>query len=234
MSFFCDNKCKIINNLSISNKLYYVANYLDTQETTEPDGTIQFTINTKAYAMNISGKETSASASLSGSTNTTNGIGIFYVSLLLDAVNLIYQVLSSIPGFENCNSKTSIYIDNPLNVINLVSIDTMKFQFDILNLKVPRQEGQTLDVFIKYQYLKDFDGFDYKNLRSFVINVLESTVDKNTYWEHLCLYMAHKAIKLFPQICGIKIEIIVFSNPDGIISEPGNHGPIYTFGYYLE
>ena len=46
--------------------------------------------------------------------------------------------------------------------------------------------------------------------------------------------MAHKAIKLFPQICGIKFELIVLSNPDGKISEPGNHGPIYTYGYYLE
>jgi hypothetical protein len=234
MSFFTDNKSKIINNLMISNKLYYVANYLDSQETNEPDGTIKITIKTKAYAMNNSGKETSASASLSGSTNTTNGIGFFYVSLLGDAVNLIYKTLSTKPGFENCNSKTSIYIDNPLNVISLVSIDTMKFQFDILNLKVPRQEGQTVNALIKYQYVKDFDVFDYKNLRSFVIDVLESTVDKNTYWENLCLYIAHKAIKLFPQICGIKIELIILSNPNGQMSEPGNHGPTYTYGYYLE
>ena len=93
MSFFGDNKSKIINNLLISNKLYYVANYLDSEETTEPDGTIKITINIKSYAMNNSGKETNASASLSGSTNTTNGVGNFYVRLLDDAVKLIYQLL---------------------------------------------------------------------------------------------------------------------------------------------
>lgn len=234
MSFFRDNKTKIINNLLISNKLYYVASYLDTKEETLDDGSIRFTIYIKAYALNTFGKESTATASLSGTSNTTNGIGNFYVSLLNDAVNLIYQVLSDIPGFENCNSNTVISIINPINVIGLVSTDLMKFQFDILNLKVARQGDQIINAFIKYQYINYFDGFDYRPLRDFVLNVLESTIDIDTFWENLAVYIAHKSIQLFPQIAGIKIELIVLSNPDGEISEPGDHGPVYTYGNYLE
>jgi hypothetical protein len=234
MSFFGDNKSKIINNLLISNKLYYVANYLDSEETTEPDGTIKITINIKSYAMNNSGKETNASASLSGSTNTTNGVGNFYVRLLDDAVKLIYQLLSTIPGFDNCNSNTVTSITNPLNVIGLVSNDTMKFQFYINNLKVPRQGGQTVNAYISYQYENYFDGFAYEELRNFVIEVLTSTIDINTYWENLAVYIAHKAVKMFKPIVGIKINLIVLDNPNGAYPEYGDHGPIYTYGYYLE
>jgi hypothetical protein len=235
MSFFCDNKCKILNNLSITNKLYYVAIYLDSDESINVDNNnIKITIYVKANVMNTSGKETSASASLSGTSNTLNGIGNFYITLLGQAVNLIYQTISNIPGFENCNSNNVISITNPVNVIGLVPTDVMKFQFYITNLKVARQGGQTVNAYISYQYDNYFDGFDYEDLRNFVIEVLTSKIDIDTYWENLTVYIAHKAVKMFKPIVGIKINLIVLDNPDGPYPEYGDHGPIFTYGYYLE
>lgn len=233
MSFFC-NSCSIINNLKITNKLYYVAMYLESSEKINTnDNSIIFTINANANAISISNNTSSTSASLTATTNTTNGIGNFYVSLLENITNLIYQQFSSLPGFENCNSDTSLTSYYPLNTINLVSTEIMKFKFDIINLKVSRQGGQTIDAFIEYQYINYFENFNYQNLRDYIIQVLTNPIDIDTYWENLAIYIAQNALQKFKKIIGIKINLVVLSNPDGDISEPGDHGPTYTYGIFI-
>ena len=108
----------------------------------------------------------------------------------------------------------------------------MKFKFDIINLKVPRQGGQTIDAFIEYQYINYFDNFNYKYLRDYVIQVLTDPIDIDTYWENLAIYIAQNAIQKFKKIIGIKINLVVLNNPDGDISEPGDHGPTFTYGIF--
>ena len=207
--------------------------YLESsEETNVVDNTIKFTINIKANAINKSNNTASASASLTDTINTTNGIGNFYVSLLADAVDLIYKKLSSINDFENCNADTSVTSFNPLNTLNLVSTEIMKFKFDILNLKVPRQGGQTIDAFIEYQYINYFENFNYEYLRNYVIKVLTDPIDVETYWENLAIYIAQNAIQKFNKIIGIKVNLVVLSNPNGPTPEPGEHGPTYTYGVF--
>ena len=230
MSYFCDNVCKISNNLEITGKLYFVSIYINTKEEESVDKTITIQIYLNAVAINREGTTAQASASISGTSNTTTGISEFYIQLLNEGVNLIYSDLSMLNGFKRCNINTVTTSFNPLNNNSLESTDIMKFKFDILNLKVDRQEGQTIDVFVEYRYINYYTNFNYKPLRNYIIKVLTSSVDSDSFWENLCIYIAHNALVKFKDILGIKLNFVVKNNPDGANPEPGDHGPTYTYG----
>ena len=231
MSYFCDNVCKISNNLEITGKLYFVSIYIYTKEEESADKTITIHIYLNAVAINREGNTSKASANISGTSNTTTDISNFYIKLLNEGVNLIYADLSILKGFNGCNSNTAITSFNPLNNISLESTDVMKFKFDILNLKTDRQEGQTINAFVEYRYINYYSKFNYEYLRNYIIKVLtNSSVDSNAYWEDLCIYIAHNALVKFKDILGITINLVVKNNPDGVNPEYGDHGPIYTYG----
>jgi len=233
MSFFGNNKVSIINNLSILNKLYYVSIYVKSITHTDlPNKDILIEIKLYGYCINSNSKTSSASCSISGTSNTTNGISNFYVSLLNQGVNLLYSDFSEIEGFSNCNSSTSITSYDDYNNISLVTRNVMKFKFEILNLATNRQGGQTINAYIEYQYVNYYSNFDYENLRNYVIKVLTSTVDENTFWEYLSIYIAHNALQKFKDIIGISVNLVVLNNPDGQTPEYGNHGPTYVYGIY--
>jgi hypothetical protein len=202
---------------------------LESIKETKIDDTISFSIYLKAEAINRSSVTGSVSANINGTSNTTNGIGNYYVSLLEQGVQLIYSELSTINGFEDCNSDNVINSFNPLNNINLNSTEIMKFKFDILNLHVERQGGQTINVFVEYQYVNYFTNFRYNILRDYIIGVLKSDIDIDTYWENLEIYIAHNALDKFKKIAGIRINLVVLSNP---IDEAGDHGPTFTYGVF--
>jgi hypothetical protein len=234
MSFFGNNQNAIINNLFILNKQYYVVVYLETTTLIDSLTNVIFIdIKLKGNCINLDSKTSSASASINGTANTFVSISNFYVSLLNDGVNLLYSAFSLIEGFSNCNNITSFTTYNAINNINQISTNIMKFKFDILNLKIERQGGQTIDAFIEYQYINYYTSFNYINLRDYVIQVLENDTDINSYWEYICIFIAHNALQKFKDIIGIKINLVVLSNPYGEISEPGDHGPTYTYGLFI-
>ena len=231
MSFFGNNENAIVNNLHILNKLYYVVIFIESiNQTNLPNNEIFFEIFLKGNVINRNSETSSASANISGTSNTTTGISNFYVSLLNEGVDLLYSNFSSIEGFANCNHTTSFTNYDILNNINQFSINTMNFKFDILDLKVNRQEGQTVNIFLEYQYINYYTNTDYIPIRQYIIDIFESDVDNNTKWEYICIYIAHNILQNYNEILGIKIQVIVKDNPNGEISEPGNHGPIYTYG----
>ena len=108
----------------------------------------------------------------------------------------------------------------------------MYFTFDIIDLVVNRQGQQTLNVFVSYQYDFFYKNFSYEDLREYVISILESTIDDFTKWEYLAIFIAQTAYMKYEAILGIKIQIIVKSNPDGYYPEPGDHGPTYIYGKF--
>jgi len=232
MSYFCDNICPIINNLKIEGKLYYVSLYIDTIEEVLVDKTILIKIFLKAIALNQSEQNVITTANVSGTANTVVGIDTFYINLLNSGIDLIFKDLSSIKGFEGSNLNNSIVNYNPYNNINLVTSNLMKFKFDILNQKVDRQGGQTIDAYIEYQYNCYYKGPNYENIRNYIIKVLNSTINPDTYWENLCIYIAHNVLSVYKDLSGIKINLIVKNNPDGTIPEPGEHGPTYVYGIF--
>ena len=71
MSYFCDNVCKISNNLEITGKLYFVSIYINTKEEESADKTITIHIYLNAVAINREGNTSKASANISGTSNTT-------------------------------------------------------------------------------------------------------------------------------------------------------------------
>jgi len=231
-SFFCNNTCSIINNLNITKKKYFVTIYIESIEKNMENNVYFIKIYLKAIAINTLKNTASTSASISGTTNTTNDIANFYVSVLNQCVNLLYSNLSTINEFNNCNSSNTISIFNPINSINLISTDIMKFDFEILNIKTKRQGGQTVNAYVEYQYVNFYTNFNYESLSAYVKMVIESTVDAYTYWEHLVIYIAHYALIEYKEILGIKIKLVVLDNPIGPVIEPGNHGPTYVYGVF--
>ena len=231
MAFFGNNENAILNNLYILNKLYYVVIFIESiNQTNLPNNEISIEIFLKGNAINRNSETSTASANISGTSNTTNGISNFYVLLLNKCIDLLYSNFSSIKGFANCDNTTSFTNYNILNNINQSSTSTMNFKFDILDLKINRQEEQTVNAFIEYQYINYYTNFNYKPLRQYIIDVLESDLDINAYWEYIEIYIAHNALQKFKDIIGIKIQFVVNDNPTGTNPEPGNHGPIYTYG----
>ena len=232
MSYFLDNTSSIINNLELLNKKYFISIYIETIEREISKNTHEITINYKGIGLNLNEETASTTTTITGTTNTLTGIGLFYTNLLDAGIELLYEQFSYIEGFRNCKSDNVLKIFNPLNNISLVSTNNMKFKFDILNINSDRQGGQTIDAIIEYQYVEYWDGINYINLRDYIIKVLTSNIDLETYWENLCIYIAHTSLQLFPKISGIKIDLTVKSNPDGVDPEPGDHGPTYIYGIF--
>jgi hypothetical protein len=229
--FFSTNQNQIVNNLSITNKQYFIIIYIENVVYQKVNNTqYYFEITLQGEGINRNFKTASTSASLTGTTNTTNGISNTYVGFLTQVINLLYHNFSLLPGFQGCSAETSLTSFNAINNVGLTDTNVLKFSFDILNLAVQRQRGQTLDVFVTYRYKNTYQLFDYKVLRQYIIDVLTSTVDENSYWEYLSAFLAQTAYHQYPELEGITIQILAKSNPSGDIPEPGDHGPIYTYG----
>lgn len=147
-------------------------------------------------------------------------------------VNLIYSNLATINEFNNCDNSNTLSIFNPVNNINLISTDIMKFYFEILRIKTKRQGGQTINAFVEYQYVNFYTNFNYQLFSEYVKEVIESTIDPNAYWENIVIYLAHYALDKYKEILGIKIQLVVLDNPIGPIIEKGDHGPVYVYGVF--
>lgn len=118
--------------------------------------------------------------------------------------------------------------------VNISFAGKNNFQFQISKYHTERQEGQTLDLYVRYAMKDDVDYSkypDYRELRKIAIKYLEPTTDipKNTYWEVIAAKIAEDLMSKYP-ISGISTQILVYPNESGAIYEPGFHGPIYTVG----
>ena len=108
------------------------------------------------------------------------------------------------------------------------------FQFQISNYHTQRQGGQTLDLYVRYA-IKDGTDYskypDYRQLRNMTLPYLEPSKELpvNTFWEKIVSKMA-KQLKSHYSLAGISVQLLVYPNKNGNISEPGFHGPIYTIG----
>jgi hypothetical protein len=108
------------------------------------------------------------------------------------------------------------------------------FQFQISNYHTERQGGQSLDLYVRYTIKDDVDYSqypDYRELRNIALPYLEPSekLPVNTFWEIIAAKIAEDLMPRYP-IVGISVQILVYPNEKGSISEPGFHGPIYTIG----
>lgn len=108
------------------------------------------------------------------------------------------------------------------------------FQFQINEYHTKRQAGQTLDIYVRYAMKDDIDYADYPDyraLRTIALKYLEPSEDlpTNTFWEVIAAKIGNDLLSKYP-FSGISVQLLVHSNENGSIPEPGNHGPIYTIG----
>ncbi|WP_133128306.1 hypothetical protein [Legionella nagasakiensis] len=108
------------------------------------------------------------------------------------------------------------------------------FQFQIQQYHTQRQNGQTLNVYVRYA-LKDGLEFsqypDYIPIRAAVLDYLEPTAElpADVYWEVIAERIGNTLYDNFP-VKGVSIQLLVFPNEQAQPYEPGFHGPIYTKG----
>lgn len=108
------------------------------------------------------------------------------------------------------------------------------FQFQITNYHTQRQSGQTIDVYVRYA-MKDTVDYskypDYRDLRNIAMQYLEPTqqLPTNTFWEVIAAKLGDELMSRYP-MAGVSVQLLTYPNPNGSISEPGFHGPIYTVG----
>ena len=108
------------------------------------------------------------------------------------------------------------------------------FQFQISHYHTQRQSGQTLDVNIRYAMKDgvDYSNYpDYRELRTIAMKYLEPSANLpiNTFWEVIAEKLGEELMSRYP-FSGISVQMLVYPNEKGVISEPGFHGPIYTVG----
>jgi hypothetical protein len=117
---------------------------------------------------------------------------------------------------------------------SLVFASKNNFQFQVSEYHTQRQSGQTLDMFVRYA-MKDDVSYsqypDYRELRKIAASYLEpsSELPANTYWEIVAAKIAENLMSRYP-LSGVSVQLLVYPNDNGGISEPGFHGPIYTTG----
>jgi hypothetical protein len=219
----------------IQKKQYFIVIYVKdiVYGKNEDNNTYFIKIALDGIGLNRDNQTATANVTYTGTTNTTNGIASQYVTFFNNAVELLLYDFSYIVGFNNCSLNVSTIEFNSLNRTSLESKNVMNFSFDILDLVVNRQGQQTLNVFVNYQYNIFYENFDYEPLREYIISILESTIDDLTKWEYLVIFIAQTAYMKYKAISGIKIQIVVESNPNGYYPEPGDHGPTYVYGEFV-
>ncbi len=89
-------------------------------------------------------------------------------------------------------------------------------------------------MYVRYAMKDDADYSlypDYRVLRSSVISYLEPSekLPVNTFWEIIAANIGDELMSKYP-FSGISVQMLVYPNENGTISEPGFHGPIYTVG----
>ena len=109
-----------------------------------------------------------------------------------------------------------------------------EFEFQILGLETPRQQGRTLDVFVRYRYPPELPttGYpDYREIRSEVLEFLRVRPEEpaDEYWEVLNRDLVRHLVATFPlEAATTAIEVRPDPNPK--LEEPGWHGSIATIG----
>ncbi len=111
------------------------------------------------------------------------------------------------------------------------------FQFQISNYHTQRQGGQTLDLNVRYTMKGEVDYSqypDYRDLRNIALTYLEpcERLPTNVFWEVIAAKIGDDLMTRYP-MAGISVQILVYPNENGVVSEPGFHGPIYTRGDVL-
>ena len=127
-----------------------------------------------------------------------------------------------------------IFISFALTAASISYAAKNNFQFQINSYHTERQGGQTLDLYVRYTMKDDVDYSnypDYRVLRNIALTYLKPSekLPINTYWEVIAAKMAEDLKSRYP-MAGISVQILVYPNENGTISEPGFHGPIYTIG----
>ena len=109
-----------------------------------------------------------------------------------------------------------------------------EFQFQVLDVKTPRQYGRTLNLVIRYRYREDVSSSQYPDYRIIRREALEflrirASEPANEYWEVLNGHLAQHLFDSFP-LQGISSQIQVLPDPNPELDEPGWHSSIVTIG----
>ncbi len=110
----------------------------------------------------------------------------------------------------------------------------VEFTFQVLDLDTPRQEGQVVDLFVKYRYergLATADYPDYREVRQRVLDFMKIRPGEPgmEYWEVLDRDLVRQLQKSFP-FSGVSVQIRVRPSDRPGLSEPGIHSAIATVG----
>lgn len=108
------------------------------------------------------------------------------------------------------------------------------FQFQIQQYHTQRQNGQTLNVYVRYALKDGLERSqypDYIPIRAALLSYLEPSEElpADAYWEVIAERIGNALYERFP-IKGVSIQLLVFPNEQAQPYEPGFHGPIYTKG----
>jgi hypothetical protein len=110
----------------------------------------------------------------------------------------------------------------------------VEFTFQVLDLDTPRQEGQVVDLFVKYRYVRGLataDYPDYREVRRRVLDFMKIRPEEPgmEYWEVLDRDLVRQLQKSFP-FSGVSVQIRVRPSERPGLSEPGIHSAIVTVG----
>lgn len=130
-----------------------------------------------------------------------------------------------------------ILISFAMITVNKSDAAENNFQFQISHYHTQRQGGQTLDLNVRYTMKDEVDYsqyLDYRDLRNIALTYLEPSerLPTNIFWEVIAAKIGDDLMTRYP-MAGISVQILVYPNENGIVSEPGFHGPIYTRGAVL-
>jgi hypothetical protein len=110
----------------------------------------------------------------------------------------------------------------------------VEFMFQVLDVDTPRQEGQVVDLFVKYRYARGLataDYPDYREVRQRVLDFIKIRPEEPgmEYWEVLDRDLVRQLQKSFP-FSGVSVQLRVHPSERPGLSEPGIHAAIATVG----
>ena len=109
-----------------------------------------------------------------------------------------------------------------------------EFQFQMLGVETPRQEGRVLNLFLRYRYPSHLAASEYPDYRVIRDEVLEfirvrPAEPGDEFWEVLNGHLARHVFEKFP-LKGLSIQIQVQPTANAKLDEPGFHSSIVTLG----
>jgi hypothetical protein len=110
----------------------------------------------------------------------------------------------------------------------------VEFTFQVLDVDTPRQEGQVVDLFVRYRYergLATADYPDYREVRRPVLEFMKIRPEEPAmeYWEVLDRDLVRQLRKSFP-FSGVCVQLRVHPSDRPGLVEPGIHAAIAAVG----